>query len=380
MSYEAVSVSALNRYVKGLLENDEVLSQIWVEGELSGVKLHSASGHIYMRAAEGSCSVKAVMFRSYASRLRFVPRDGMHVLLNCQVSLYEATGDFQLYVRDIIPMGEGNRQQELEEVKQRLSRDGLFSEERKRPLPQNPERIAVITSSSGAVIRDIITTAQRRNPFVQLLLFPVNVQGAFAAEEMVQAIAKIAEHPYCADTVIIARGGGSREDLWVFNDETLVRAASSLPMPFVSAVGHETDFTLLDFAADMRAATPTAAAELSVPNAAAWVNHAALQAEEMQNSLHMLLNDMQQQLDTAVANTADGAVRLVSDKQRQLDNADALLRSLSPLATLSRGYAIVSRDDKAVSSARLLSAGDRIALQFCDGSVDCTVNEVTEKQ
>ena len=197
---------------------------------------------------------------------------------------------------------------------------------------------------------------------------------------MVQAIAKIAQHPFCADTVIIARGGGSREDLWVFNDETLVRAAASLPMPFVSAVGHETDFTLLDFAADMRAATPTAAAELAVPNAAAWVNHAALQAEEMQNSMHILLNDMQQQLDTAVANTADGAVRLVSDKQRQLDNADALLRSLSPLATLSRGYAIVSRDDKAVSSARLLSAGDRIALQFCDGSVDCTVNEVTEKQ
>ena len=190
MNYEAVSVSALNRYVKGLLENDEVLSQIWVEGELSGVKLHSASGHIYMRAAEGSCSVKAVMFRSYASRLRFVPRDGMHVLLNCQVSLYEATGDFQLYVRDIIPMGEGNRQQELEEVKQRLSRDGLFSEERKRPLPAYPDTIGVVTSPTGAVIHDIINVSMRRNPEARILLCPVRPTNPNLKTDA------LAEHPF----------------------------------------------------------------------------------------------------------------------------------------------------------------------------------------
>ncbi|MBQ9960162.1 MAG: exodeoxyribonuclease VII large subunit [Oscillospiraceae bacterium] len=376
MNREAVSVSALNKYVKVLLESDEVLSQIWVEGELSGVKLHGASGHIYMRVAEGKYSVKAVMFRSYASRLRFLPQDGMHVLLNCQVSLYEATGDFQLYVRDIIPMGEGARQNELEQARQRLAEDGIFADERKRPLPENPDKIAVITSSSGAVIRDIISTAQRRNPFVKLLLFPVNVQGAFAADAILNALNTICSHPRCADTVIIARGGGSRDDLWVFNDESLVRAAAKLPIPFVSAVGHETDFTLLDYAADVRAATPTAAAELAVPNAYAWTAHAALQLENMQQDITLLLQKNGRMLDDAAAAVADGAVRLVTARSEQLANASALLDSLSPLKTMLRGYAAISKDTQGIASAAQLAVGDSITVQFHDGSAICTVNEV----
>ena len=206
------------------------------------------------------------MFRSYAQRLGFMPKDGMKVFVSCRITLYEKGGDFQLNAYNIFEIGVGKRQEQLEELKKRLTAEGLFDVSRKRKLPLNPDRISVITSSTGSVIRDIQNVCTRRNPFVEILLYPVFVQGLFAVDAIIDAINAIKMDPLGSDLVIIARGGGSNDDLWIFNDERLVRAACSLPIPFVSAVGHETDYTLLDFGADIRVPTPSAGAEISVPD------------------------------------------------------------------------------------------------------------------
>ena len=213
MNREAITVSALNRYVKTLLENDEVLSNVWVEGELSDVHIHLQSGHIYFRLIDNNSSVRAVMFRSYAQRLGFMPKDGMKVFVSCRISLYENGGDFQLNAYNIFEIGVGKRQEQLEELKKRLTAEGLFDVSRKRKLPLNPDRISVITSSTGSVIRDIQNVCTRRNPFVEILLYPVFVQGLFAVDAIIDAINAIKMDPLGSDLVIIARGGGSNDDL-----------------------------------------------------------------------------------------------------------------------------------------------------------------------
>lgn len=375
-SREAISVTALNRYVKALLENDEILSQVWVEGELSDVHVHLQSGHIYFKVVDDKASVRAVMFRSYAERLRFRPKDGMKVTVACRITLYEKGGDYQLNAFDIMEVGVGKRQTELDKAKERLTADGLFEQSRKRRLPEDPFRISVITSATGAVIRDIQNVCSRRDPFVEILLYPVYVQGVFAVDAITDAVKSICRDRRGSELVIFARGGGSSDDLWIFNDENLVRAACELPVPFISAVGHETDYSLLDLAADMRAPTPSAAAEIAVPDMGQWLSGAFEKVTEMEESLTYDVTLRREEIRDAMAEVLKELAGSVDSRREHIRRAESELESLSPLKVLSRGYSYVTKDGRNVRSADLLSAGDRLSVTFSDGEAICTVDEV----
>ena len=260
-----ISVTALNRYVKSILESDAVLTDIALRGEVSNFTNHYKTGHFYFTLKDEKCAVKAVMFRSYAQQLSFVPENGMRVIVRCRVSLFERDGAFQVYVEDLFPDGLGAMQMAFEQLKARLEREGLFAPEHKKPLPRHPRRIGLVTSRTGAAIQDILNVTRRRCPGMEFVLCPVNVQGAEAAPGIVRAIQVLGARDDI-DVIIVARGGGSREDLWVFNDEAIARAAYACRVPLVSAIGHEIDFCILDFVADLRAPTPSAAAELATPD------------------------------------------------------------------------------------------------------------------
>lgn len=376
MNREAITVSALNRYVKTLLENDEVLSNVWVEGELSDVHIHLQSGHIYFRLIDNNSSVRAVMFRSYAQRLGFMPKDGMKVFVSCRITLYEKGGDFQLNAYNIFEIGVGKRQEQLEELKKRLTAEGLFDVSRKRKLPLNPDRISVITSSTGSVIRDIQNVCTRRNPFVEILLYPVFVQGLFAVDAIIDAINAIKMDPLGSDLVIIARGGGSNDDLWIFNDERLVRAACSLPIPFVSAVGHETDYTLLDFGADIRVPTPSAGAEISVPDIPLMLDNAIENLSLSGDVIKDRISSKKDLLADSLNNLGTNLYLLFSSLKNDLSNKEKNLQSLSPLNILSRGYAYITKDKQNVNSIHQLHNGDQIDISLSDGELTCIIDEV----
>ncbi len=376
MNREAITVSALNRYVKTLLENDEVLSNVWVEGELSDVHIHLQSGHIYFRLIDNNSSVRAVMFRSYAQRLGFMPKDGMKVFVSCRITLYEKGGDFQLNAYNIFEIGVGKRQEQLEELKKRLTAEGLFDVSRKRKLPLNPDRISVITSATGSVIRDIQNVCTRRNPFVEILLYPVFVQGLFAVDAIIDAINAIKMDPLGSDLVIIARGGGSNDDLWIFNDERLVRAACSLPIPFVSAVGHETDYTLLDFGADIRVPTPSAGAEISVPDIPLMLDNAIENLSLSGDVIKDRISSKKDLLADSLNNLGTNLYLLFSSLKNDLSSKEKNLQSLSPLNILSRGYAYITKDKQNVNSIHQLHNGDQIDISLSDGELTCIIDEV----
>ena len=374
---ESITVSALNRYVKIVLESDEVLSQVWVEGEIVGFHMHHQSGHAYFSISEGGSSVRCVMFRDKASRVRFSVEDGMYVVLRCRVSLYERDGTFQLYVDDILPKGEGASKRGLEELKNTLEAEGLFSQERKRLLPRFPRKIAVITSSSGAALQDIINVTHRRNPTTKLELFPVTVQGINAAVTICSAIRRVNARCEDFDLAIIARGGGSAEDLSCFNIESVVRSAAGLKIPFISAVGHETDWTLLDYAADRRAPTPSAAAEIAVPDVDSVI-------DTMRGKLYEIRSLVLSYIDCAADNCSSckkeikSAVNEIVDTaaKRHLTSSD-LIAAMNPLLILKRGYAIAfNGDGESISSIKNTSAGDAVNIQLSDGILNCTVNSV----
>ena len=291
-----ISVTALNRYVKSILESDAVLTDIALRGEVSNFTNHYKTGHFYFTLKDEKCAVKAVMFRSYAQQLSFVPENGMRVIVRCRVSLFERDGAFQVYVEDLFPDGLGAMQMAFEQLKARLEREGLFAPEHKKPLPRHPRRVGLVTSKTGAAIQDILNVTRRRCPAMEFVLCPVNVQGAEAAPGIVRAIQALGARSDI-DVIIVARGGGSREDLWVFNDEAIARAAYACRVPLVSAIGHEIDFCILDFVADLRAPTPSAAAERVAPDL--WCEfsalcrlHANIQ-KSMQNKLALCYNKMQ---------------------------------------------------------------------------------------
>ena len=254
---EMITVSGLNRYVRSLLDSDRFLSGIAIKGEIANFVHHYKSGHFYFSLRDDAASVKAVMFRQDARRLAFTPQEGMRVIVRCRVSLYETTGAFQIYVQDMFPDGIGAAQMAFEQLKARLEQEGLFRPEAKQPIPACPRCIGVVTSETGAALQDIRNVLSRRWPLVKLLLAPVNVQGDQAAAQIARGI-QVLDHSGKADVIIVARGGGSREDLWVFNDEGIARAAYSCKTPLISAVGHEIDFTILDFVADRRDLTAVA--------------------------------------------------------------------------------------------------------------------------
>lgn len=399
---DVITVTALNRYVKSILESDAVLPDLAIRGEVTNFVNHQKSGHWYFTLRDERASVKAVMFRQDARRLGFVPQDGMRVVVRCRVSLYETTGSFQIYVNDLFPDGVGAAQLALDQLKERLAAEGLFASEHKVPIPAVPSCIGIVTSATGAAIQDVRNILSRRWPMAKLLLAPVNVQGESAAEEICRGIRAL-DASKKADVILVTRGGGSREDLWVFNDERIARAAYACKTPLISAVGHEIDYTILDFVADVRAPTPSAAAELAVPDAAeeiCKIRKTFMNIHEfMQKKLDLCynrLNDMQQtrqeltpqriceareeQLQAArQAVQVAGAVRMERSREK-LSRYAALAQSLSPYAVLGRGYAIVRDENGNCCPVESLKAGDAVCLSGQQADALCRVEQVKQKK
>ncbi len=392
------SVSEINGYTKSLLDDDMLLSDVFVSGEISNLKRHS-SGHTYFSLKDAKGQISAAMFKWQAQYLRFAPANGMKVIAHGKISLYEAGGQYQMIVSSLQPDGIGALYAAYEKLKARLEEEGLFDAERKRALPRFPARVGVVTSKTGAAVRDIINVISRRWPACEIIIAPVQVQGEDAPPQIVRAVQQLNACSAC-DVMIVGRGGGSIEDLWAFNDESVVRAVADSQIPVISAVGHETDFTLCDFAADMRAPTPSAAAELAVPDCAAvgdYINDTCRQMNMMMNirlaALHSRLENARsrpcfasadalcqakaQRLDFALSRMENGMERIVSAAGERLGNVCASLSALNPLAVLARGYSVVSGDSGIVSSVKNIRAGERIRIQFADG---CAAAEVIKEQ
>lgn len=397
----SISVSALNGYIKGMMERDDFLSCVAVSGEISNFK-RNISGHLYFSLKDDGAAVSAVMFKSSASRLTFIPSDGMKVTVWGQVSLYEKTGQYQIYIQTMMPNGEGELARAYEALKRKLEAEGLFAQERKRALPRLPRRIGIITSATGAAVRDMINVTGRRYPLADIILFPSAVQGAEAPAQLITGVGYF-NAMQNVDVIIIGRGGGSIEDLWAFNDEGLVRAVAGSDIPIISAVGHETDFTLCDFAADCRAPTPSAAAELAVPDVKAigeYLSRCELKlgravqtkvtrgvedvfALERIISLNSPLAKLERSrlLVENIAGRIDSAAK---EKTRRsgavLGELSARLEGLNPLAVLSRGYgAIEDGDGNIISSVAGMKVGGEISVVMSDGRARARVTDVEQK-
>lgn len=396
-----LSVSQLNRYIKMNFDADENLANIFISGEISNFTNHYRTGHIYFTLKDDSAAVRAVMFNSSAKRLKFMPEDGMKVIARGRVSVYEASGQYQLYVDDMQPDGVGALNLAYEQLKEKLQKEGLFSELHKKPLPPYPEKVGVITSPTGAAVRDIINVLGRRFPYAEIVFCPVLVQGEGAHLQLTDAV-NLFNSERAADVIIIGRGGGSIEDLWEFNDEGLARAVYNSEIPVISAVGHETDFTICDFVADMRAPTPSAAAELAVPDAnelqyalSALKNRMFLNVSsgiaDRRSRLEYLtskgalkspdemLSNRSQRLDTAFSKMLSSYENRIGGKKVEFISAATALSKLDPMSVLMRGFAFVSDESgKNVYSSQALAKGDKINVRFHDGSAACEVKEITQ--
>lgn len=396
-----LSVSQLNRYIKMNFDADENLANIFISGEISNFTNHYRTGHLYFTLKDDSAAVRAVMFNSSAKRLKFMPEDGMKVIARGRVSVYEASGQYQLYVDDMQPDGVGALNLAYEQLKEKLQKEGLFSEHHKKPLPPYPEKVGVITSPTGAAVRDIINVLGRRFPYAEIVFCPVLVQGDGAHLQLTDAV-NMFNSERAADVIIIGRGGGSIEDLWEFNDEGLARAVYNSDIPVISAVGHETDFTICDFVADMRAPTPSAAAELAVPDAnelqyalSALKNRMFLNVSsgiaDRRSRLEYLtskgalkspdemLSNRSQRLDTAFSKMLSSYENRIGGKKVEFISAATALSKLDPMSVLMRGFAFVSdKSGKNVYSSQALAKGDKINVRFHDGSAVCEVKEITQ--
>lgn len=396
-----LSVSQLNRYIKMNFDADENLANIFISGEISNFTNHYRTGHLYFTLKDDSAAVRAVMFNSSAKRLKFMPEDGMKVIARGRVSVYEASGQYQLYVDDMQPDGVGALNLAYEQLKEKLQKEGLFSELHKKPLPPYPEKVGVITSPTGAAVRDIINVLGRRFPYAEIVFCPVLVQGDGAHLQLTDAV-NLFNSERAADVIIIGRGGGSIEDLWEFNDEGLARAVYNSDIPVISAVGHETDFTICDFVADMRAPTPSAAAELAVPDAnelqyalSALKNRMFLNVSsgiaDRRSRLEYLtsngalkspdemLSNRSQRLDTAFSKMLSSYENRIGGKKVEFISAATALSKLDPMSVLMRGFAFVSdKSGKNVYSSQALAKGDKINVRFHDGSAVCEVKEITQ--
>ncbi len=396
-----LSVSQLNRYIKMNFDADENLANIFISGEISNFTNHYRTGHLYFTLKDDSAAVRAVMFNSSAKRLKFMPEDGMKVIARGRVGVYEASGQYQLYVDDMQPDGVGALNLAYEQLKEKLQKEGLFSELHKKPLPPYPEKVGVITSPTGAAVRDIINVLGRRFPYAEIVFCPVLVQGEGAHLQLTDAV-NLFNSERAADVIIIGRGGGSIEDLWEFNDEGLARAVYNSEIPVISAVGHETDFTICDFVADMRAPTPSAAAELAVPDAnelqyalSALKNRMFLNVSsgiaDRRSRLEYLtskgalkspdemLSNRSQRLDTAFSKMLSSYENRIGGKKVEFISAATALSKLDPMSVLMRGFAFVSdKNGKNVYSSQALAKGDKINVRFHDGSAVCEVKEITQ--
>ena len=420
---EALTVSQLNAYIKSLVDRDDFLGSVAVRGELSNYKIYP-SGHHYFTLKDAESSLKCVMFRSAAGKLRFRPESGMGVTAWGRISVYPRDGAYQLYCEALMPEGFGDLQMAYEQLKAKLEKEGLFDRSHKKPIPRYPERIAVITSSAGAAVHDIIRVLRRRWPMGKIMLLPVRVQGVEAPGEIAAALRYASEHKV-ADVVITGRGGGSIEDLWAFNDERVARAIYDCEIPVISAVGHEPDVTIADFVADLRAATPSNAAELAAPDVTELMQAIDSAMRRLENSMAKRISGSREALEALssrrVLQSATGfieqrrshvetlRVRLeaasgfASKSRSQLDNlvsrldsaldaamtrkkneylrAAAKLDALSPLKVLSRGYAIaMDEDGRAGRDSSGVRAGDKLTVRLASGALGCRVEDVYGKQ
>lgn len=397
MRPEPLTVSELNAHIKGLLDGDALLGSLAVRGELSNYKIYP-SGHHYFTLKDAECSLRCVMFRSHASRIRFRPESGMGVTALGSVTVFPRDGAYQLYCTELIPTGMGDLYVAFEQLKACLAKEGLFDPAHKKPLPAYPKRIAVITSGAGAAVRDVIRVLGHRWPDAKVIVLPVRVQGVEAPAEIVGAI-RYANRYQVGDLIITGRGGGSIEDLWAFNDERVARAIYESELPVISAVGHEPDVTISDFVADVRAATPSNAAELAVPDQAdvretlagfqSRLDHAMRrQLSEGRNRLRDLssrkvltspvayLDLKRMELDHVRSGLLTVSERALSRRKQQFAAAAAALDAMSPLKVLARGYAVAMTESGiAVRSVKNTSPGDLLRLRVSDGEIPCRVEE-----
>lgn len=393
------SVHQINEYVRGLLGRDPILQDVWVRGEISNLKVHT-SGHIYFTLKDEQDRIRCVLFRQNQRDMGFIPSDGMRVLVRGQVSLYCKDGQYQIYVMGIEKDGIGELYLAFEALKQRLKAEGLFDAQHKKPIPSFPKKIAVITSPTGAAVRDIIKVVRRRCPCVDILVVPVLVQGHAAPAQIAAALDYVNTRDDI-DTIIVGRGGGSLEELWAFNEEVVARAIWRSRIPVISAVGHETDFTIADFVADLRAPTPSAAAEMAVPmfphlqEVLSGLNvrlveamrnmllHRRRSLEHLRSSYAFrypdrIMQQRKQQLDQAHTRLCSAFNDLLVSRREKLSRLAAALDALSPLAVLGRGYAFVTLKpgERTVCSVTSLKRGDDITVHFKDGKAHCKVEEI----
>ena len=421
MNNEYISITELSRYLKSKFEEDNYLRRVYIKGEISNFKAHTR-GHYYFTLKDETSRINAVMFASNTRVLKFMPIDGMKVLVTGRISIYEATGGYQIYVEDMIEDGIGNLYIAFEQLKEKLSKEGLFDKEHKKKIPRIPKKIGIVTASTGAAIRDILTTIKRRYPIVETILFPALVQGSEAASDIAKKI-EIA-NTYDIDTLIVGRGGGSIEDLWPFNEEIVARAIYNSKVPVISAVGHEVDFTISDFVADLRAPTPTAAAELAVVDintVITYLDSARSRSynainnmiennriiinklkesyvlkkptaiyEIKEQNLDNLIDKLNKNIDIIISNLKVKLFNLENSyifnnpevlykyKEQNLDKLISKLEVLNPMNTLKRGYAIVRYKNKVLNDINKVKKDDKISIELKDGSMDAIIVKVGE--
>jgi exodeoxyribonuclease VII large subunit len=394
MELKPITVTELNKYMKDKVATDEFLNNVFIKGEISNFK-HHYTGHLYFTLKDENSLIKCIMFKSSTATLKFVPKDGTKVIAYGTVSVYEKDGVYQLYCKSMKEDGIGDLYTAYEELKRKLSLEGLFDEKHKKKIPFMPKVIGVLTSNTGAVIRDIINVSTRRNPNVHIRLLPVPVQGEGAGEKIADAI-KLMNDRKLADVLIVGRGGGSLEDLWPFNEEVVARAIYDSEIPIISAVGHETDFTIADFVADLRAPTPSAAAELAVTNIEDLENTIALYRNRLKIALrkktevmrlrfercansvvyknpYQKLNEYYILIDRNIKRLESQTMQKLKDSKIQATKAMTKLDTLSPLKTLTRGYSIVELNGKVISSSKDLKSNDKVELNFSDGKVNARI-------
>lgn len=391
-----ITVSQLNFYIKSLFDSDVNLSYVFLSGEISNFTNHYRTGHLYMTLKDANASVKAVMFRSSASRLKFVPENGMKVIVKGRVSVFERDGQYQVYIDDMQPDGAGALTIAFEQLKAKLQKQGLFDSEAKKPIPKFPRKIGVVTSPTGAAIQDIRNIVFRRFPSAEIILYPVLVQGDGAAQQIADAIEYFNQKDL-ADVLIVGRGGGSIEDLWAFNEEIVAYAIYNSIIPVISAVGHETDFTISDFVADLRAPTPSAAAELAVPDKAELLNNLNFlfkhcnqamvdilsgkrnELEYITSSVYlknplMLIRQKQMQFDSVTSRIRNSVLLTLAEEKTKFAKVASALDSLSPFKVLARGYSVVTNaDGKIISASENLKKDDIINIKFSKGNAECIV-------
>lgn len=393
----ALTVTQVNTYIKSIFDEDINLNTVIITGEISNFKNHYRTGHFYLTLKDEKSSIKAVMFSSANRRLRFMPEDGMQVVAVGRISVFERDGQYQLYIEDMMPSGYGNLNLAFEKLKQKLSEEGLFDEKHKKELPSCPMKVGVITSPTGAAIEDILNVLSRRFPLAEVIFEGVEVQGVNAAPSIVKAINKF-NLTKAADVLIVGRGGGSIEDLWAFNEESVARAIFNCDIPVISAVGHETDFTIADFVSDMRAPTPSAAAELAVPDMREHLacvtsikrflrsdieNKIASEREKISRLVSSksfikpedMVKSQRQYLDNLVMSCESMAEIIIKKHRLDFSSLVSKLDAMSPLKVLSRGYLMATKNGDVITSAEKAEVGDNICLHFKDGKRICEVKQ-----